>query len=141
LWGFRDLRIEDQKRFMSEDKKRANFPSDYVNVDGKCYYICVMDYEYMKEVIRVINILMHTAATKSGGLQKRSINLCDDGSSDNVQQQPTKKQKSKATTNDDKKSAPFTITGLKYAEVSASVGEKVTLVREPENVSRQLSVC
>ena len=117
---------------MSEDQKRANFPSDYLNVDGdgECY-ICVMDYKYMKEVI---NILMHTAATKSGGLQKRSINLCDDGSSDDVQQQPTKKQKSKATTNDDKKSAPFTITGLKYAEVSASVGEKVTLVREPENV-------
>ena len=122
---------------MSEDQKRANFPSDYLNVDGdgECY-ICVMDYKYMKEVI---NILMHTAATKSGGLQKRSINLCDDGSSDDVQQQPTKKQKSKATTNDDKKSAPFTITGLKYAEVSASVGEKVTLVREPENVSSSVS--
>ena len=85
----------------------------------------------------IINIC-HTAA--KSGLQKRSINLCDDGSSDDVQQQPTKKQKSKATTNDDKKSAPFTITGLKYAEVSASVGEKVTLVREPENVSRQLYV-
>ena len=94
--------------------------------------LCVIDYEYMKEVI---NIIMHTAATKSG-LQKRCINLCDDGSSaDDVQQQPAKKQKSKATTNDDKKSAPFTITGLKYAEVSASVGEKVTLMRESENVS------
>jgi len=122
---------------MSEDQKRANFPSDYLNVDGdgECY-ICVMDYKYMK---KVINILMHTAATKLGGLQKRSINLCDDGSSDDVQQQQSKKQKSKATSNDDKKSAPFTITGLKYAEVSASVGEKVTLVREPENVSRSRS--
>ena len=47
-----------------------------------------------------------------------------------------KKQKSKATPKEEKKkSPPFTITGLKYAEVCASVGEEVTLVREPENVS------
>ena len=47
LWGFRDLRIEDKKRFMSEGQKRANFPSDYLNVDGdgECY-ICVMAYQF-----------------------------------------------------------------------------------------------
>ena len=98
--------MEDQKRFMTEDQKRANFPGDYI-----------------EEAI--------VATTSKSGLQKRSVNT--DGKSE----QPMKKQKSKSTPKEEKKkkTAPLSIVGLKYAEASAVVGEKVTLVREPENVS------
>ena len=116
-------------------RRGPTFQSMVVRVSAICMILSYMN-TILTNTHTIINIC-HTAA--KSGLQKRSINLCDDGSSDDVQQQPTKKQKSKAATNDDKKSAPFTITGLKYAEVSASVGEKVTLVREPENVSSSVS--
>lgn len=96
--------MEDQKRFMTEEQKRANFPGDYI-----------------EEAI---------VAAATTGLQKRSVNT--DGKSE----QPMKKQKSKSTPKEEeKKAAPISIVGLKYAEASAVVGEKVTLVREPENVS------
>ena len=72
---------------------------------------------------------------KSAGLQKRSVNT-DDGKSE----QPMKKQKSKSTPKEEKKKpAPLSIVGLKYAQASAVVGEKVTLVREPDNVSCSLT--
>ena len=68
---------------------------------------------------------------KSAGLQKRSVNTTNGKS-----EQPMKKQKAKSTPKEEKKKpAPLSIVGLKYAQASAVVGEKVTLVREPDNVS------
>ena len=100
-------------RFMTEDQKRSHFPADYVNV----------------EALASASSSSSTSEGDAGGLQKRSINVDGD-------EQLKKKQKSKATPKEEKKkSPPLTITGLKYAEVCASVGEEVTLVREPENVS------
>ena len=94
---------------MTEEQKRSNFPGDYI-----------------EEAI----VAAAATTTSKGGLQKRSVNT--DGESE----QPTKKQKSKSTPKEEKmKAAPLSIVGLKYAEASAVVGEKVTLVREPENVS------
>ena len=100
-------------RFMTEDQKRSHFPADYVDV----------------EALASASSSSTSEGGDAGGLQKRSINVDGD-------EQLKKKQKSKATPKEEKKkSPPFTITGLKYAEVCASVGEEVTLVREPENVS------
>ena len=44
LWGFRDLRMEDQNRFMSEDQKRANFPVN--GGEGECYMYDIIIYEH-----------------------------------------------------------------------------------------------
>lgn len=100
-------------RFMTEDQKRSHFPADYVN----------------EALASATSSSSSTSEGDAGGLQKRSINVDGD-------EQLKKKQKSKATPKEEKKKAPpLIITGLKYAEVCASVGEEVTLVREPENVS------
>ena len=113
LYGFRDLDKNDQMRFMTEDQKRSHFPADYVDV----------------EALASASSSSTSEGGDAGGLQKRSINVDGD-------EQLKKKQKSKATPKEEKKKAPpLIITGLKYAEVCASVGEEVTLVREPENVS------
>lgn len=101
---------------MTEDQKRSHFPADYVNVEALASATSSSS-------------TSEGGAGDAGGLQKRSINVDSD-------EQLKKKQKSKATPKEErKKSPPFTITGLKYAEVCASVGEEVNLVREPENVS------
>ena len=114
FYGFRDLCPEDQKRFMTEVQKREWFPADYV-VDAAITAAAV-------------------DATTTAGLAKRDATAIV-GEDEKPAAKKAKSGNGNAAMAQQKQSK-LTIVGLKYAEAKASTGEKVFLIREPENVSR-----
>ena len=126
FYGFYKLIEGDQKRFMSASQIRERFgPED----DGK-------EEEAKVEVDAGANT--STSATLVSDAIK-----CEDSNTGAMDTTgvPT------ASSNDEKKAKYdmgheriLTVTGLKYAAIAAVPGQKVVVVREPENVSRYLLI-
>lgn len=114
------LKKEDQKTYLSESQKKKHFPEDSIDVS---------------------KILAASGAEnekQEDGNKRKSVG-------DDEKQVGLVAKKSKTASADKDKnsksilSVVLTVTGLKYADVAASLGEQVTLVPESNNVSTCIS--
>lgn len=114
FYGFYKLIEEDQKRFMSASQIRERFgPQD----DGK-------EEEEDKVEVDAVAYTPTAATLASDAIKCPTASLNDENKAkDDVGHERI-----------------LTVTGLKYAAIAAVIGQKVVVVREPENVSRYLLI-
>jgi hypothetical protein len=100
------LEKDDKKTYLSESQQKQYFPEDFLDV---------------------AKILAASGAENESSNKRESLGDDDE------------KVAKKAKTDDVKNKSIFTtvltVSGLKFADVTASKGEEVTLIREPNNVS------
>lgn len=139
FFGFRDLWPLDQKRFMTEKQKRVNYPQDYV-VEEKVVAVDPVTYGDVAAVPSVnefvdndddelANFDMDAAISSYATVSKEA-----NAGPPPVAAEPSSRsepQKKHAIYN----VGPVLMIGLKSAHARAVPGEKVTLVRDPGNVS------
>ena len=142
---------EDQKRFMTEDQKHQNFPGDYAaaaaaaassagglekrdaNV-AECAELNAVAKKQKKDTASVEKMkAREIAEAKRLAEEERQRTLAAERAERQRQLEEEKLRQEEEERQLRMRDDVFSITGLKYGEAKASCGEKVTLLREPEN--------
>ena len=144
FYGYRDLWPDDQKRFMSEKQKRENYPQDYIDKKDVV----------MSNKVDVTFGTTTTAVSSSANVEfedgiddeelatfdldaackQRSNKQSSSSTSSNAMVEP-QQQPQKETAKVYCTGVKVLMFGLKSAHARAVPGEKVSLVRDPDNVS------
>ncbi len=151
LWGFRDLTKEDQKRFMTEEQRRQCFPGDYAaaassssggglekrdaNV-AKCTeqeQLAKKQKNDKDDAAAKKRKEREIAEAKRLAEEERQRTLAAEKAERQRQLEEEKRRQEEEERQLRLRDDVFSITGLKYGEANAVCGEKVTLLREPEN--------